>query len=233
MSARKGLVLLGYGGHARVVADVARLMGYDILGYTAIEQGVAPAAKSAAATAKATSDGTRPAPPAYLGNDDDLLGQDPAQYHLANGIGSINHAPARKLVFQKFIARGFNFPILQHPSAVVAAETAIGPGSQIMAGCVLQPGVRIGRNVIVNTRASIDHDCAIDDHVHIAPGSVLSGGVTIGEGAHIGTGAVMVQGVTIGARAVIGAGATVLADIPADSLAVGTPAAVKRRRALT
>jgi acetyltransferase-like isoleucine patch superfamily enzyme len=93
-----------------------------------------------------------------------------------------------------------------------------------MAGAVVQPGAFIGRNVIVNTRASVDHDCCIQDHVHIAPGSTLCGNVTVGLGAMVGAGAVVIPGLTIGAGAMIGAAAAVCSDVPEKAVARGVPA---------
>jgi acetyltransferase-like isoleucine patch superfamily enzyme len=87
----------------------------------------------------------------------------------------------------------------------------------------------VGHNSIINTRASVDHDCVIGAHVHLAPGVTLSGGVTVGEGTHIGTGAVVIQGMTIGPRAIVGAGAVVVADVPAGAVVLGVPARERSR----
>ena len=86
-----------------------------------------------------------------------------------------------------------------------------------MAGCVIQTGTNIGANSIVNTRASIDHDCTIGETVHIAPGVTLSGNVRVGDRTHIGTGAVVIQGIAIDADSLVAAGAVVYRDLPAKS----------------
>ena len=90
-----------------------------------------------------------------------------------------------------------------------------------VSGCTTEEiaGSIVGANVIVNTRASLDHECWIGDHVHLAPGVVLSGMVTVEEGAHIGTGAILIQGVRVGARALVPAGAIVLGNVPAGGRA--------------
>jgi len=95
-----------------------------------------------------------------------------------------------------------------------------------MAGAVVQAGCVIGSNTIINTRASVDHDSKIGAHVHVAPGVVLSGGVTIYDEAHLGTGAVVIQGVTIGRASVVGAGAVVIRDVSDGAKVVGVPAKV-------
>lgn len=93
-----------------------------------------------------------------------------------------------------------------------------------MAGAVIQPDVTIGANVLINTRASVDHDCRIGDHAHLAPGTTLCGGVCVGHTTHIGAGATVIQGVQIGNRCLIGAGSLVLRDVADGKKAYGVPA---------
>ena len=98
-----------------------------------------------------------------------------------------------------------------HPSAVMAPDAfREGSAVQIMAGAVIQPGARIGPNTIINTRASVDHDCTVGAHSHIAPGATLCGGVTLGEGCFVGAGATIVQGVRIEAGTFVPAGTLVV-----------------------
>ena len=94
---------------------------------------------------------------------------------------------------------------------------------------VINPRARIGENVIVNTAASIDHDCVIEDGAHLCPGTHLAGGVNIGRGAWIGIGAVVSDHLQIGANSIIGAGAVVTHDIPNNVVAYGVPAKVIRK----
>ena len=101
---------------------------------------------------------------------------------------------------------GYSFPMLVHPSAVIAAGAVINDGSVVMAGVVIQPSVRIGKHCILNTNCSVDHDCTIGDYAHIAPGAVLCGNVTVGEGALIGAGAVCVPGAVIPPWSLVKAG---------------------------
>jgi sugar O-acyltransferase (sialic acid O-acetyltransferase NeuD family) len=206
------IVVLGGGGHALVVIDTLQCAGSDVAGI------VAPAPVEAILGVP------------YLGSDDFLLARGNERVRLANGMGSIDASGARAALFERFIAAGFEFVQVIHPSATVARSARTGAGVQILAGAVVQPGAILGRNVIVNTRASVDHDCVVGDHVHVAPGVTLSGGVVIGAGAHVGTGAVVLQGRTIGARAVVGAGAVVERDVPAGAVVVGVPARERRPR---
>ena len=201
-------IIIGGGGHARVVADVLRLQGFHILGFTEIDD----SRKSLTSNVP------------YLGDDAVIEQYEIKEVLLANGLGSIKNTTARRKIYDAFSELGYQFVVCIHPSAVIAADVRIGEGSQIMAGSVVQPGCDIGRNVIINTRASLDHDCIIGDHVHVAPGVTLSGAVRLAAGAHIGTGATVIQGIHIGEKSVIGAGSVVLKDVADASVVVGVPA---------
>lgn len=129
------------------------------------------------------------------------------------------------------LLRGLGVPVLTpvHPSAVVSRHAVLGEGSVVCAGAVVGVLARIGRGCIVNTGATVDHDCRLADWVHVCPGAHLSGSVVVGEGAWIGVGAVVRQGATIGARVTVGAGAACVTDLPDDVVAVGVPARPRRR----
>jgi sugar O-acyltransferase (sialic acid O-acetyltransferase NeuD family) len=107
--------------------------------------------------------------------------------------------------------------------ATVSESAITGCGTVVMQNAVIQSCVKIGRHCIVNTGATIDHDCETGDFVHIAPGSTLCGNVQIGEGSLIGAGTVIIPGVKIGKWSVIGAGSVVVKDIPDGVIAFGSP----------
>lgn len=143
---------------------------------------------------------------------------------LVNGIGSIGLSLIRAKQFDHYKKFGFRFYTVQHPTSYTAREVIIGEGVQLMARSTVMIGSKIGDNTIVNTAVSVDHDCDIGKHVHIAPGVVLSGNVTVGDYTHIGTGANIIQGVNIGKHVLIAAGAVVVTDIPDNSRVAGVPA---------
>lgn len=116
--------------------------------------------------------------------------------------------------------------VARHSSVLVSPTATVGDGSMIFHGSCVQAGASIGRHVIINTSASIDHDCEIGDFVHIAPKVGLSGGVVVGEGTEIGVGASVLPNTRIGKWSKVGGGATVISDIPDNAVAVGTPARV-------
>lgn len=122
------------------------------------------------------------------------------------------------------------FPVVRHPSAIIAASAEIGVGAAVLAGSHVGPGSRIGKFCIINTGSSIDHDCTMHDFASIAPGVFMGGLVQIGECSAIGVGASISDRISIGGHAVVGTGAVVVRDIPDLVVAYGNPARVKRSR---
>lgn len=133
----------------------------------------------------------------------------------------------RMRLHDTLVAEGLSPVSFADPSAIIGDDVVIGDGAQIMPGVVIQTRARLGRQVILNTRASIDHDCVIGDGVEIAPGAVLCGRVEVGRHSWICTGATVVSRVRIGAGSVVGAGATVLTDVPDGTFVAGTPATAR------
>jgi sugar O-acyltransferase (sialic acid O-acetyltransferase NeuD family) len=123
-----------------------------------------------------------------------------------------------------------SFPVIKHPSAVVAVSAEVGKGAAILAGSHVGPGSRVGDFCILNTGSSIDHDCTMHDFASIAPGAFTGGRVEIGECSAIGVGASISDRISIGRHAVIGTGAVVVRNIPEFVVAYGNPARVTRSR---
>jgi len=151
----------------------------------------------------------------------------PAPETAANeeAVISIGVNATRKKVAAKL--SGFlKFGRAIHKDAYLSKRATVGEGTVIMAGVRVNADTQIGKHCIVNTCASIDHDCVLEDFVHISPNATLSGDVRVGEGTHIGSGASVIQGIRIGKWCTIGAGAAVIRDIPDHSTAVGVPARI-------
>ena len=204
------IVVVGAGGHARVLADAIRVAGkYTVHGF--VDQ-----VKNRRGEAFAGAQ--------ILGGDeilDDLLRS--GVEHAAVAIGDND---ARRRIGAELIKRGFRLPAVVHPSATVAADVVLGDGSLVCAGAVINPATRIGQLAIINTSASVDHDCSIGAGVHIAPGAHLGGHVTVGDQTLIGLGAAIKPGVHIGARVTVGVGAAVVRDVVDGKTVVGVPARV-------
>jgi UDP-perosamine 4-acetyltransferase len=203
----KPFILVGASGHARVLADLILAVGGRLLGV--VDRGASPGAWHFGIP--------------MLGDDAMLADYPPEAVDLVLGIGAMPGRDLRASVLARLAA--YSFPDLIHPSACVAREVHLGGGAQVMAGVVIQTGCRLGAHVIVNTRASLDHDCELAEHAHIAPGAVLCGDVRIGARALVGPGAVVARGVRVGAGAVIGAGASVVRDVPEGARVI--PAALR------
>ena len=196
---REKILIIGGGGHAKVVIDAALLADKYML--AGIIDNHLPVGKKILGIK-------------VLGNDSDL------QRLFKNGIkkafiavGSVGDCSVRKNIYKKIKAIGFDSPAIVHPAAVLARDVFLGEGTFVAASATINVGTRIGEHAIINTASSIDHDCQLGNFVHIAPGARLSGGVTIGDEAHIGTGANIIQNIKIGKRCVIGAGTTVLSEV--------------------
>ena len=118
------------------------------------------------------------------------------------------------------------FETMIHRSAYISRFTEIDEGTVIMPKVCINAEVKIGKHCIINTGAIIEHECIIEDFVHISPNATLAGNIKVKNGAHIGLGALIVQGVVIGENAIIGAGAVVLKDVPDHAVMVGNPAKI-------
>lgn len=204
------VIVIGAGGHAKVLVGLLDALGAEVLGLTDGD----PSRHGEAVLGRPV-----------IGGDDAVDGYAPSDVALVLGVGSTGPGPARREIYARFCGRGYRFRSCIHPAAWVAPDAVVGSGTQIMAGAVVQPGCRIGDNVIVNTGAGVDHDCRIGDHVHIAPGAVLGGAVALGAGAHIGSGATVIEQRRIGAGAMVCAGACVVTDVAEGARVGGVPAA--------
>ena len=207
---KERLVILGAGGHAKVVIFIVQsLETFDVVGICDDD-------------------------PSKLGST--VLGV-PVKWRISDlpslkslatsafvGVGSVGDSSVRIKLFDMIKEIGFRVPTIISPQAILADDVTIEEGTVIMPGAIVNPGTRIGRNCIINTGSIVDHDCVVEDHVHIAPGATLSGGVHISKGAHIGTGASIIQRIHIGEFAIVGAGAVVVKDVPPNVVVVGVPA---------
>jgi UDP-perosamine 4-acetyltransferase len=203
----KPIIILGGGGHAKVLIDILRRLNYPILGIVDPNQSIG-----------SLLHGLK-----VLGADNAVLTYPAAELDLINGVGSLpNDKGLRVSLFNAFKTQGYRFVTVVDPTAFMAADVELSEGVQVMAGAIIQAGAKIAANTIVNSGAIVEHDCRIGQHVHIAPGAVLSGTVEVGNTVHIGTGAKIIQGINIGSNSIIGAGSVVTHDI-ADNQIVYPP----------
>ena len=206
------VVIVGSGGHAKVVIELIRAEGrYQVKGCTGLGES------------------------GFVLGDVPILGTDsvlPAM--LANGakkafvaIGD-NHLRLRLLA--QVLEMGFELINAISPNAVVSPSATLGRGIAIMAGAIINASAEIGDGAIINTNAGVDHDCRIGRGAHIGPGSTLAGNVEIGCESFLGARTCVIPGVRIGSRAIVGAGSVVVRDIPDDVTAMGVPARISNVR---
>lgn len=141
-------------------------------------------------------------------------------------IVAIGDNQSRKMVVKQLNNHSINFGTAIHPSAIIGSNVLINKGTVIMPNTVINAGAIIGEHVILNTACTVDHDCHIESYSHLSPGVHLAGNVTVGEGVHLGIGTNIIQGIAVGTYSVIGAGSCVIDNVPANVVAVGCPAKV-------
>lgn len=207
-------ILIGAGGHAKVLVDCLLRQDVPILGFL---------------ECNAALHGTRVCGLPVLGGDAELARHAPGTVLLVNAVGSVSSLASRRSVFEALKQKGYEFLTIMHPSVVLGAGVRLAEGTQVMAGAIIQPDVTVGKNSIVNSGALIDHDTVIGSHVHVSPGCVLSGGIRVGDGTHVGAGATVIQGISIGALCLVAAGSVVIRDVPDGAEVMGVPAAERRR----
>ncbi len=194
------MLLFGAGGHARVIISILKANGI---------------------TPKLVFDHN----PAIT----DIYGIPVSSHYLPslfpedNVIIAIGDNTIRKKIAETVSHR---FGCVVHPSAITDLTATLETGTVVMHGAVIQAGTIVGKHVIINTRASIDHDCAIGDFVHIAPGAVLCGQVVVGDNTLIGAGSVIVPNIIIGKNCLITAGCVITQSVPDGAIVKGNPARI-------
>ncbi len=200
----KQLVIVGAGGHGKVVADVAaRMCCYETILFLDDDDAV-------------TKCGGFPVVGKSCKMKDYVEG-----YDIFVAIGNTK---ARAKVTAQLLAMGAVLPVLLHPDAVVGQGAVVDGRTVIMAGAVINSDAQIGKGCIINTCASVDHDCRIEDYVHVSVGAHVAGGVHIGEGSWIGAGAVVSNHIGIAPDCMVGAGVVVVRNIEEGGTYVGVPA---------
>lgn len=198
----EGIAIIGAGGHAKVVASTLLAQGYQVIGFY---------------DDNPQTWGQWILGVPIIGRVSDLT---PAKCSQAI-IGLGNNRVRQQIATQM----NLDWITVIHPCAWVHPEVPIGVGTVICAGAIVQPGSKIGAHVILNTKASVDHDCFVGDYVHIAVAH-LAGGASADEGAFLASCSTVLPAIHVGAWAMVGAGSVATKDIPAGSTAVGNPARI-------
>ena len=202
MKKDKQLVIIGAGGHGSVIADIARLNGYESIVF--LDDVCTERADGYPVLGKIEE------APRFMTDADFIL--------------AIGNNATRKRLQTRLADRGARLATLIHPAAVIGENVTVGKGTAIMAGAVVNPGTVIGEGVILNTCCSVDHDCRVGDFAHIAVGAHLCGAVTVGESSFICAGATVINNVSVCDDTTVGAGAVVIQNITEKGTYVGVPA---------
>ncbi|HMO12771.1 MAG TPA: NeuD/PglB/VioB family sugar acetyltransferase [Pirellulaceae bacterium] len=197
--------LYGYGGHAKVVADLALACGYEIAG---VLDDCPQVVESSHGNVRP---GFRLDP-----NSEIFTRHQPMILCVGNNQ---TRADLAAILPNSFVS-------LIHPSAIVSPSALIGVGTVVMQGAVIQADAQIGEHVIINTAASVDHDCFIGNFSHISPNATLCGEVKVGTKSWVGAAAVVIQRIVIGDSVTVGAGAVVIRDVANQKTVVGNPARI-------
>lgn len=198
----KKLVIVGAGGHAKVVADVAKLNGYTEIVFLCDN----PDLKTFIGYP-------------VVGRSDQFAGYEDWDFIIA-----IGNCQDRERIYHSLDSKGYNIITLYHPSAIVAEDAEIGKGTVVLVGSIINPGSVIGKGCIINTAATIDHDNIVSDFAHISVGAHLGGTVNVGKCSWVGIGAVVSNNKSICENCIIGAGAVVTKDLCESGTYLGIPA---------
>jgi sugar O-acyltransferase (sialic acid O-acetyltransferase NeuD family) len=215
VTTRRQVVVYGCGGHGKVVADLVQLNPtLNLLGF--LDDGV-------------------PVGPGPLGFK--VLGGagwlDTAAARGVEVVFGIGHNPTRARICQQLADKGVRILSVVHPQAVVAGTAAIGAGTVVMANATINPDARIGKAAIINTGAVVEHDCEVGDFAHLSPNAAMGGASKLGTGSWLGLCASIIPGISVGAHTIVGAGAAVVKDLPEGCVAVGVPAKVVKKGAVS
>jgi sugar O-acyltransferase (sialic acid O-acetyltransferase NeuD family) len=204
-----GLLIVGAGGHGKVVAEAAELMEkWDRISFLDDREELKEVLGFP-----------------VIGKTDALISFKGEFRHVFIAIG---HNRTRVAWLNKAAQAGFRIPVIIHPSSAVSKYSTVGEGTAVMAGSVINVHAVLGKGCIVNTCASIDHDCVLGDGVHVSPGAHVSGNVTIGEDSWVCAGSSIKNGITIGRHVIVAAGAAVIRDVPDQVMVAGVPAESKK-----
>ena len=198
----KRLVIIGAGGHAKVVANVAELNGYTDIVFLCED----PDLKEFIGYP-------------VVGNSSNYDGYEDWDFIIA-----IGNCEDRERIYNNLETKGLNIVTLIHPSAVIADSVKIGKGTVVMVGAIINPYSEIGNGCIINTAATIDHDNIISDFTHISVGAHLGGTVNVGKCTWVGIGAIVSNNKNICGKCIVGAGAVVTKDITECGTYLGIPA---------
>ena len=211
MSVVNKIILIGYSGHAYVVADSLISKNLELIGYFENEE-----------------KNHNPLNLKYLGSEKDKKTIDLLKNNYC--FISIGNNFIREKVYAHLIKNEIaGFVNAIHSSSVISNTAKLNDLILVAPNATVNAFAQLGVGVICNTSSIIEHECTIGDFAHIAPGATLAGNVTIGKRSFIGANAVIKEGIKIGEDVVVGAGSVVIKDVPDNHIIVGNPTRVIKK----
>jgi len=146
-------------------------------------------------------------------------------------IIAIGDNETRQAVREKLADALLKWTTVIHPAAIVDQTASIGEGTLICAGAVIQADASIGEHVIINTGAHVDHDSSVGDYSHVGPSGTLTGNCVVETTVLVGAGGIVIPGCRIKKGVTVAAGATVTGDVAEGITVSGCPAKERRKTA--
>jgi sugar O-acyltransferase (sialic acid O-acetyltransferase NeuD family) len=204
---KKKLIVLGDGGHAKAVVDVALSTGeFDIEAVVGIDEA------NKALWHKMGINWV---------HETTLEGLLCTELFGIVGLGQIKDPEPRVRAYSRLIGLGIEVATIVSPSSYVSKTAAIGKGSIVMHGAVVNAYGRVGENSIINSMSLIEHDSVVGDHSHISTGALVNGQCQVGDRTFVGSGALVKNGISIGSGCLVPIGALVVSDLPDGQQAPG------------
>jgi len=214
---KEKILLIGAGGHCKVVLDVlSSHKEYEVVGIVDFKDKV----------------GSKVLGIPVIGTDSDMPRLFKAGIkNCFISVGSIGNPQPRMKLCNIAKKIGFASPNLISSQAVISISVILGHGNYIAPGTIVNAGARIGNHCIINTGAIIEHDCMIGDFVHVSPGAILNGNVKVADCAHIGAGSTVIQNLEVGFNAIVGAGSVVIKNVRKNTVVYGNPCRERKTNA--
>lgn len=205
---KESLILIGGGGHCKSCIDVIEQEGrFEIKGIVDRKENI----------------GKKVLGYEIIACDDDLDHLATQYDYFLITVGQIKTASLRMKLYQRLKAIDKKIPVIVSPKAYVSPHAKIAEGTIIMHGVIVNAGVQIGVNNIINTKALLEHDLKMGNHNHVSTKAVLNGDVKIGDQCTIGSNSTVIQGIAISNEIIIGAGAVVTMNLEKKGIYVGVP----------
>lgn len=205
-ASNKQLIVLGFGGHARSVADVAIAMGYETLVFVDEHAREGEMFLNFPVLKFFTPD-------------------DPKAWCAfpASGNGLVRQKQS-ELIEQQ----GWQLVSLIAPSATLGVACSLGDGVFVGQHGHIGPMAKVGRGSIINSGAVVEHECSVGEWAHVSVNATMAGRSCLGDFSMLGAGATVIDGLSVVGHVTVGAGAVVHKPIDVAGVYVGVPSRLLR-----